>query len=165
MSRRAVLGLFVEAPAAAAAAAALRRRGFSDLGFYAPTLHPALEAAWPSAPSPVRRFTLTGGILGGLSGFALTIGLTLLWPRIVGGKPIISIPPFLVIVFELTILIAGLATLLGFLWSARLARPAREPYDPRVSVDRYGVIVRCAAEQSDQAIAALRELGCEEVVE
>jgi len=165
MSRVAVLGIFDAAEAAAAAAEELRRRGFSELEYRAPAPHPALERAFAGPSSPVRRFTLIGAILGGLAGFALTIGLSLLWPRIVGGKPVVSVPPFLVIVFELTILAGGLATLVGFLWSGRLGRAQRGPYDPSLSVDRYGIVVRCAASEREAAAAALRELGCEAVVE
>ena len=57
--------------------------------------------------SPVRVFVLVGGLLGCLSGFALPIYTVLDWPLITGGMPLISIPPFVVIAFELTILFAG----------------------------------------------------------
>ena len=43
--------------------------------------------------SPIRVCVLAGGIIGVLSGFALTIGTSLTWPHVAGGKPIISIPP------------------------------------------------------------------------
>jgi hypothetical protein len=42
------------------------------------------------------------------------------WPLIVGGKPIVSIPPFIIIAFALTILFGSLSTFLGFLILSRL---------------------------------------------
>jgi hypothetical protein len=66
-------------------------------------------------PSPLKFFTLTGALLGGLTGFAFTIGTVLHWPLITSGKPLISIPPFIIIAFELTILFGALASFLGFL--------------------------------------------------
>ena len=35
------------------------------------------------------------------------------WPLLVGGKPIGSIPPYVVIIFELTILLGALSTVAG----------------------------------------------------
>ncbi|MGZ8432659.1 MAG: quinol:electron acceptor oxidoreductase subunit ActD, partial [Candidatus Deferrimicrobiaceae bacterium] len=45
---------------------------------------------------------------------------TLSWPLIVGGKPIVSVPPFLIIAFALTILFGALSTFAGFLLLSRL---------------------------------------------
>ena len=94
--------------------------------------------------SPVRLFTLVGALTGTASGFALTIWTALKWNLITGGKPVVSIPPFVVIAFELTILLGGLCTLLGLLVTARLPSFGSRPrYDPRFSADRFGVEVTC----------------------
>jgi hypothetical protein len=71
-------------------------------------------------PSPLKYFTLAGTLSGFIGGFALTIGTVLDWPLITGGKPIISIPAFIVIVFELTILLGATVSFLGFLILSRL---------------------------------------------
>lgn len=65
--------------------------------------------------SPLKFFTLTGAILGMLAGFAFTIFTILDWPLISSGKPLVSIPPYIVIAFELTILLGGIISLIGFL--------------------------------------------------
>ena len=54
--------------------------------------------------SPVRLFTLIGGLTGCAAGFGMTIWMSHDWPLVVGGKPIGAIPPYVVIAFELTIL-------------------------------------------------------------
>ena len=54
---------------------------------------------------------------------AFTIYTVLSWPLMVGGKPIVSIPAFVIIAFELTILFGALATLTGFLILAGLPSP------------------------------------------
>lgn len=100
--------------------------------------------------SPVRLFTLVGGLTGTFSGFAFTIWSSLKWNLITGGKPVISIPPFVVIAFELTILFAGLCTFLGLLLLARLPKRRSSPdYDPCFPVDRFGLAVRCPIEMAD----------------
>ena len=74
-------------------------------------------------PSPLRYFTFTGALAGFGAGFGLTIFANLQWPIITGGKPIVALPPFMVIAFELTILLGAIASLLGFLHLTRLPAP------------------------------------------
>jgi hypothetical protein len=66
-------------------------------------------------PGYVRIFTLVGALTGFLGGLGFTIYTVLSWPILTGGKPIISIPPFLIIAYALTILFGSLATFFGFL--------------------------------------------------
>lgn len=65
-------------------------------------------------PSTLGWFTGTGAVLGAATGFGLTIGTVLAWPLITSGKPLISLPPFMIIAFELTILLGAVASILGF---------------------------------------------------
>lgn len=81
---------------------------------------PEVEKILPRPRSRVRLFALIGAGTGTIAGFALTILTTLSWPMIVGGKPIISIPPFIIIAFALTILFGSLSTFVGFLLLSRL---------------------------------------------
>ena len=73
-----------------------------------------------SAPSNIKLFTLSGSIIGLITGFAFTIYTVLSWPINTGGKPIISIPAFIIIAFELTILFGAIASFLGFFVFTRL---------------------------------------------
>lgn len=145
----------------------LRARGFRALATYSPVPLPEFEEALTGhglPKSPVRLFTLVGGLIGTASGFALTIWSSLKWNLVTGGKPVVSIPPFVVIAFELTILLGGLCTLLGLLVTARLPRLRGSPrYDPRFSADRFGVEVTCGSDQVATAKAILRDAGAEEV--
>jgi cobalamin synthase len=70
--------------------------------------------------SPVRFFTGVGAVTGCLAGFAFTIYTVLSWPLITGGKELVSIPAFIVIAYELTILFGGLIAFGGFLFLTRL---------------------------------------------
>jgi hypothetical protein len=77
----------------------------------------------------------------------------------------VSIPPFAVIAFELTILFAALSTALGFLIFGGLPalRPSKTLYEPRFSDDRWGVHVVSARERGDAVRARLVTAGAEEV--
>ncbi len=161
-----VVGIFAQVDATVRAIHALRDRGLSDFTAYMPVpveeIEETLEHGKPV--SPVRLFTLVGGLTGTLTGFGLTIWSSLKWDLITGGKPVVSIPPFVIIAFELTILLGGLCTLLGLLVLGRLPKLRSSPsYDSRFSVDRFGIAVRCPAEMAEAARQCLREAGAQEV--
>src|SRR4029077_19512979 len=149
-----VLAVFDDPSKAVAAVETLRAERLGDVTAYAPTLDHRIDAALGPRKSPVRVFTLVGGILGCATGFGFTIYTALVWPIITGGKPIVSIPPFVVIAFELTILFAALSTVLGFLIFGGLPSLRNGTlYDPRFSEDRWGVLIVCARERAEAARA------------
>jgi len=76
-------------------------------------------------PSRVKFFTFFGALSGTITGFAFTIYTVLDWPMISGGKPVVSIPAFVIIAFALTILFGSLASFFGFLLLSGLPRPGR----------------------------------------
>ena len=80
------------------------------------------------------------------------------------GKPVASIPPYVVIAFELTILFGGVATLIGLVTLGRLPRfRPTAAYDPRFSSDRFGVAVHCPPDRSASVRHILQSAGAEEI--
>jgi hypothetical protein len=159
-----LLGIFSDGRRAAEAAGAIRAQHLGEVTAYAPAFDHHLDDALGQGPSRVRLFTLIGGLLGCAVGFGFPIYTVLDWPIITGGKPIVSIPPFVVIAFELTILLAALGTVVGFLWLARLPHVRTGGvYDLRFSNDRWGVAVACDADRAGDVRARLSEAGAEEV--
>ena len=143
----------------------VREAGYRDLQALSPVPHHAIDEALKKPVSPVRYFTLAGCLLGCLIGFTLTIATSLYYPLITGGKPIVSIPPFLIIVFELTILFGGLLTLGGMLLNARLPIVGVGPaYHPRFSEDQFGLWVRCADKDYETVTSLLKNAGAEEIL-
>ena len=165
--RAGVLGIFAHVDTTVRAIRELRAKGFQSISAYSPVPLEEVEEALTGhglPRSPVRLFTLVGALTGTASGFALTIWSSLKWELVVGGKPIVSIPPFVVIAFELTILLGGLCTLLGLLVTARLpGLGGSRRYDPRFTADRFGVEVACAPDRVRTAEEILRRAGAEEV--
>ncbi len=162
-----VLGVFAHVDTAVRAIHDLRAKGFDAITTYSPVPLDDFEEAltgYGLPRSPVRLFTLVGGLTGTALGFWLTIWSSLKWNLVVGGKPIVSIPPFVVIAFELTILLGGLCTVLAALVLGRLPRRRLAPhFDPRFTSDHFGVEVSCLPEQTGTAEEILRRAGAEEV--
>ena len=161
-----VLGVFAHVDTTVRALEQLRAKGYHDLTVYTPVpVHEIEEVLERDRPvSRVRLFTLLGGLTGTVSGFILTIWSALVWGLTTGGKPVVSIPPFVVIAFELTILFGGLATLVGMVVLGRLPRlTPSATFDPRFTNDRFGVAVHCAPGRGGSVREVLRGAGAEEV--
>jgi hypothetical protein len=161
-----VLGVFAHVDTTLDAIRKLRAKGFSELTVYTPVpveeIEEEIEKVRPL--SNVRLFTLVGALTGTATGFFLTIWSSLKWELITGGKAPVSFPPFIIIAFELTILFGGLATLVALLLLGKLPKTRPSPtYDPRFTVDRFGVAVACPPETADQVRALLTGAGAEEV--
>lgn len=130
----------------------LRKAGFKTLKAYAPYPEHHIEAALGYGQSPVRVFTLVGALTGTATGFAFTTWTSMDWPLVVGGKPIVSIPAYVIIAFEMTVLFGALATVIGLFILSKL--PDFKPpviYDPEFSNGRYGVYVEAPAERAEEA--------------
>ncbi|MBA2626950.1 MAG: DUF3341 domain-containing protein [Gemmatimonadales bacterium] len=158
-----VLASFEHIDSATDAIRALRNGGHRDLTVYSATPNHELEEALGHTSSPVRLFTLIGALTGCTAGFAMTIWMSRDWPLLVGGKPIASIPPYVVIAFELTILLGALSTLFGVAFLSLLKAGRKIAFDPRFTDDRIGVFVAARSNQSAAVERVLRDAGAVEV--
>jgi Protein of unknown function (DUF3341) len=161
-----VLGVFAHVDTTVRALEELKSKGYHDFTVYTPVpVHEIEDVLERDRPvSPVRLFTLIGGLTGTASGFFLTIWSAMQWGLVTGGKPVASIPPFVVIAFELTILFGGVATVIGMILLGRLPRfRPSATFDPRFTNDRFGVAVHCAAERRASVRQILTTAGAEEV--
>ena len=137
-----VLGVFAHVDTTVRALEELRAKGYHDLAVYTPIpVHEIEDVLERDRPvSRVRLFTLIGGLTGTASGFLLTIWSAMQWGLITGGKPVASIPPFVVIAFR------------------------RSPtFDRRFTNDRFGVAVHCAPERRPSVREILQSAGADEV--
>jgi hypothetical protein len=158
------IALFGDSRAALAAASALTSAGFAAPAVISPIPLETAEEVLGKKKSVIKRFTFFGALLGGACGFLLAAGTAVLYLHPTGGRPIIPFPPFLVITYEMTILFGILATVIGFLVSARLPAIRDRAYAPEAAVDRFAVAVTCDdGERFQHAAQILRDAGAEEV--
>lgn len=158
-----ILASFVHIDAAVDAIRALRAMGLRDLVVYSPAPNHEIEEALSHRVSPVRLFTLIGGLSGCTAGFAMTIWMSYDWPVVVGGKPIASIPPYVVIAFELTILMGALITVAAVALFSVLMDKHGVAYDPRFSDDQIGIFVPVTPDQRGTVEQLLQSAGAVEV--
>ena len=146
-----------------AGAKRVKSAGIGELSLMSPLPLEEAQEVLGLGKSPVRRFSLAGAIIGAVSGFAMAVATALVFVLPTGGRAIISVPPYLVITYEMTILFGVLFTLFGFHVVSGLPAWRDRPYTPESNVDRFVVVV----EGADDADAArvetiLREAGAEE---
>jgi ActD protein len=96
-----------------------------------------VEEAWEAMEHHDRRLSfivLCGGLLGMVSGYGLEYWVHVItYPTNIAGKPLNSWPQFIPVTFEMTILFAALAAVLGMIFLNGLPMP----YHPAFNVERF----------------------------
>jgi hypothetical protein len=159
-----VLGVFYYVDDATDAVRALRQAGLRNVSVQSPVPHHEIEEAMGQGPSLVRWVTFGGGVLGFAGGMALCIYSVYAYPLVVGGKELVSVPPFMIPTYESMILLGGLTNLIGMLALGRLPNvKPRAPYDKRFTEDRIGIWVPCTGDQQLKVQEMMKGHGAEEV--
>jgi len=165
-----VWGTFEHIDEAATVIETLRKRG-EDVSVLAPCPRHELTAALGDPDSKIPWLTLFCGAAGIFVGYAFPSWTALDWVLPVSSKPIVGLPAFTIIGFEMMVLLGGVGTAvsifgLGFLDLIRKPLPRSKRFKDynRFSVDRFGVVVRCAPERADAVEKLMRGHHTEEVV-
>ena len=165
MSAIAIVSSFADDAECAHAIEQLRVAQVGDFNTFSPIPSHRIEHAIGKKKSPVRWIVLAGGISGILTGLAITIGTTYEWRLNAGGKPLLSWPPFIIICFELMVLLGGISGFTSVLALARIpTAEIAEGYSGRFGEDRFGIVVHCDEDQAERIESMMKEAGAEEVV-
>jgi molybdopterin-containing oxidoreductase family membrane subunit len=162
---RQLLGVFTTPDDAVLAVEELKAGGRCSLDVYSPVPDHHLIEAPPPKPKVVRYFTLAGALCGLAGGFALAIWTALMHELWLSGMEPTAPIPFVIIGFEVTVLLGGLSTLLGLLVGGRLPKLIwKKPWDPRLSEDHFGVGVTCTEELAESLAKVLEKHGAVDVI-
>jgi hypothetical protein len=139
MKRTPIYGLMAEFDSPESVVHAARKTyeaGYKKIDAYSPFPIEALSEAVGFHHNLVPLVVLIGGIIGGLSGFALQYWIHVInYPVVVAGRPLNSWPAFIVVTFEMTILFAGISAVFGMLALNGLPMP----YHPVFNVPRFAL--------------------------
>lgn len=134
-----VLAEFETSERLLAATRAAHAAGYRQMDAYSPYHVEGLTQALGVRATRLPWLVLAGGLVGGLSGYLLQVyGNAINYPYNVGGRPLHSWPMFLPVTFELAILCAALAAVLGMLALNGLPRP----HHPIFNAERFALASR-----------------------
>ena len=107
-----------------------------------------MDKAMKLKPSKLGFVTLAFGLFGAaIALFFMWWSMSISYPIVIGGKPFFSLPAFVPITFEMTVLLATLATAIGmfavFFNFPKNTHPLHDtPYMEQVSNDKYGIYIQ-----------------------
>lgn len=165
MSERGVLAVYKYLDDLTDAISEIRGKSeFHGYEIFSPTSYHEIEHAAGYETSPVKWFTLAGGMTGTITGFGLALACDYDWPLVVGGKTagVYSLPSYVIMGFELTILFGAIMTITGMLVMGRLPNPKARVYDVRTTDDHFAIFVPNVDLNSSQA-ATLKKHGAIEM--
>ena len=146
--------------------------GYRRMDAYTP--YP-VEAAWEAIGvhgNALPKLILAGGVLGLIGGFALQYWVSAIaYPLNIGGRPLMSLPAFIPVMFECTILAASLTAVFGMIALNGLPMPYHPvfnvPQFAMASRDRFFLCIESVDPKFDRerTEAFLRALGPREVNE
>ena len=156
--RKSILGLFSEPDAAANAMDGLHAAGFELGTFDVLTGTPYPEGAFGEHVPQHRlfRFPAFGAVIGFTTALLFTAATQLAYPVVSGGKPVFSLFAMLVIVYEITMLSAVIATVVGIIFESRLPNLNPGAYDPRITEGWIGVVVSASPDKAQTAEGVLK---------
>lgn len=112
----------------------------------------------------------TAGFIYGITGTTtavtfITWALTVDWPLNIGGKPFFSLPAWIPITFELTVLFAAVGMVLTFCYLCQLAPfVKKDHFNPRSTDDTFVMALECTDKTNEaEAIAFLQSVGAKDV--
>lgn len=129
------------------AATKVNELGYKNYDVHTPYPLHGMDAVMKLKPSKLGYITLSFGLSG--AAFALLFmywAMSIDYPMIIGGKPFFALPAFVPITFEVTVLFATLATVIGMLAFyfkfPSNSHPLHDtPYMKAVSSDKYGICI------------------------
>jgi len=153
---KAIYGLYSDPDSAQHAVDELRKQGVPDRTITVVTSQPYEEYEFSHRYKQTWLFWIAagGGALGLIAGLTLAYFTETSWPIVTGGMPIVAWWPNIIIMFELTMLGAILATVVSLFVTTELPTKASRVYDPEVS---YGKILVAVEKPADRDIARVEK--------
>ena len=135
-------GIFLDESAFLKAASACKESGIKNFEAISPYPVHGIEEACGIKRSWIPYVTFFAGVVGLSAGLGLTWWTSAVnWPLNVGGKPPFSLPAFIPIMFELTILFAALSSVGVLLYVCGIPRVEPPVIDPDLTCSKFAVFV------------------------
>jgi hypothetical protein len=165
-----ILAEYTEVASLLSACRKAREDGYTDVDTYSPYPLHGVDEALGWKPSRVPFIALAGMLTGGSGGYMMQYFLNAVdFPINVANRPLNSIPSWIPITFEMTVLFTGVLMFLGLLALLGLPRPHHpvfesDAFQRTATTSAYWISVSVPSSDRDQEIAdSFRRLGARTV--
>lgn len=161
-----VVGNFYDEQVLFPAVKNVRKQGYKIHDVYTPFPIHGLDTAMGLRDTSLHTAGFVYGITGTTVAFSfITWALTTDWPLNIGGKPFFSLPAWIPIMFELTVLFAAVGMVLTFCYLCQLAPfVKKDHFNPRSTDDTFVMAIECSSKTNEQeVIAFLQNVGAQDV--
>jgi Protein of unknown function (DUF3341) len=137
-----VIAYFGDEAALLRATRALRAAGIAIEDAYTPYAVHGLDEAMGLPRSRLTWVCFAAGVFGASCALGFQLWTSVVsWPLNVGGKPFASVPAFIPVTFEFTVLCAALVSVAAFFIRSRLYPGRAAAPLPRVTDDRFALVL------------------------
>lgn len=143
-----------------------RKAGYKIHDVYTPFPIHGLDAALGLRDTSLHTAGFVYGITGTTVAFSfITWALAYDWPMNIGGKPFFSLPAWIPIMFELTVLFAAVGMVLTFCYLCQLAPfVKKDHFHPRSTDDMFVMAIECSDKTDENEVSRfLQDVGAIEV--
>src|ERR671921_905499 len=162
-----VVGNFYDEQVLFPAVKQVRKAGYKIHDVYTPFPIHGLDAAMGLRDTSLHTAGFVYGIAGTTTAFSfITWVFTTDWPLNIGGKPFFSLPAWIPIMFELTVLFAAVGMVLTFCYLCQLAPfVKKDHFNLRSTDDTFVVAIEVTDRTNiEEAMQFLESLGATDVV-
>lgn len=143
-----------------------KERGFKDFDSFTPFPIHGMEHAMGMKRTPLPYISFVAGAIGLCTAFFLTAWTHYIsWPLNIGGKPLFALPAYIPIMFELTVLFAGVTTaVVMFTYFLGLPNFKKKVFHPDITNDRFALAIQVHSQDEVEPVKKfLRELKADEI--
>lgn len=161
-----IAGIFLTEDSVVNAARKVRLAGYTKLEAISPYPIHAMEEACGIKRSVIPYVTFVAGFAGLMAALALVYYTSVVdWALNIGGKPFFSLPAFVPIMFELTVLFAALSSVGAFMYLCGIPKKTVPPIDKDLTCHKFAIFIPENDEgyNFDRLDKMLKELGATEV--
>ncbi len=159
-------GIFLQEHRVVEAARKVREAGFIKFDAISPYPIHGMEEACGIKRSGIPYVTFGAGIMGLLAGLGLVYYTAVVdWPINVGGKPMFSLPAFIPILFELTVLFAALCSVGAMFYLCKMPKIDPPVIDKDLTCNKFAIFIpeNDLNYNQERVEKLLKDLGASEV--
>ena len=160
-----VVGNFTDEAVLFPAIKKVRRAGFKIHDVFTPFPIHGLDKAMGLRDTSLH----TAGFIYALAGTCTALGfitwsLTYDWPLNIGGKPFFSLPAWIPITFELTVLFSSIGMVMTFCYLCQIAPfVKKDHFNPRSTDDTFTMVLECTDKSNEEEIVAfMQSIGAQD---